>query len=56
MNQEKMMDRLHAMNVFVRVVETGSFSRAAREFSITQPTVTKMVRSEEHTSELQSQR
>lgn len=37
------MDRLHAMNVFVRVVETGSFSRAAREFSITQPTVTKMV-------------
>jgi DNA-binding transcriptional LysR family regulator len=31
------------MNVFVRVVETGSFSRAAREFSITQPTVTKMV-------------
>lgn len=39
------MDRLHAMNVFVRVVETGSFSRAAREFSITQPTVTKMVAS-----------
>lgn len=37
------MDRLQAMNVFVRVVETGSFSRAAREFSITQPTVTKMV-------------
>jgi DNA-binding transcriptional LysR family regulator len=33
------------MNVFVRVVETGSFSRAAREFSITQPTVTKMVAS-----------
>ena len=41
------MDRLHAMNVFVRVVETGSFSRAAREFSITQPTVTKMVASVE---------
>lgn len=37
------MDRLQAMNVFVRVVETGSFSRAAKEFSITQPTVTKMV-------------
>jgi DNA-binding transcriptional LysR family regulator len=37
------MDRLHAMNVFVRVVETGSFSKAAREFSITQPTVTKLV-------------
>ncbi len=37
------MDRLQAMQVFVRVVETGSFSRAAREFSVTQPTVTKMV-------------
>lgn len=37
------MDRLHAMSVFVRVVETGSFSRAAREFSVTQPTVTKLV-------------
>lgn len=40
-----MMDRLHAMHVFVRVVETGNFSRAAREFSITQPTVTKLVAS-----------
>lgn len=37
------MDRLLAMNVFARVVETGSFSKAAREFSVTQPTVTKMV-------------
>jgi len=37
------MDRLQAMNVFVRVVETGSFSKAAKEFAITQPTVTKMV-------------
>ncbi|MDH5206178.1 MAG: LysR family transcriptional regulator [Hylemonella sp.] len=37
------MDRLQAMYVFVRVVETGSFSKAAREFAITQPTVTKMV-------------
>ncbi len=37
------MDRLHAMNVFVRVVETGSFSKAAKEFTITQPTVTKLV-------------
>lgn len=37
------MDRLQAMQVFVRVVETGSFSKAAREFVITQPTVTKMV-------------
>jgi len=37
------MDRLMAMQVFVRVVETGSFSKAAREFATTQPTVTKMV-------------
>ncbi|MES2978412.1 MAG: LysR family transcriptional regulator [Pseudomonadota bacterium] len=37
------MDRLLAMQVFVRVVETGSFSKAAREFSTTQPTVTKQV-------------
>jgi len=43
------MDRLHAMHVFVRVVETGSFSKAAKEFSITQPTVTKLVAAiEEH--------
>lgn len=37
------MDRLQAMHVFVRVVESGSFSRAAKEFATTQPTVTKMV-------------
>ena len=37
------MDRLQAMQVFVRVVETGSFSKAAKEFSITQPTVTKLL-------------
>ncbi|MGH6640366.1 MAG: LysR family transcriptional regulator [Polaromonas sp.] len=37
------MDRLQAMHMFVRVVETGSFSKAAREFTTTQPTVTKQV-------------
>jgi DNA-binding transcriptional LysR family regulator len=37
------MDRLLAMEMFVRVVETGSFSKAAREFATTQPTVTKQV-------------
>lgn len=37
------MDRLQAMEMFVRVVETGSFSKAAREFDTTQPTVTKQV-------------
>ena len=37
------MDRLQAMEMFVRVVETGSFSKAAQEFATTQPTVTKQV-------------
>ena len=37
------MDRLQAMEMFVRVVETGSFSKAAAEFATTQPTVTKQV-------------
>src|SRR5881392_3964528 len=39
------MDRLQAMEMFVRVVETGSFSKAASEFATTQPTVTKQVAS-----------
>lgn len=37
------MDRLQVMHMFVRVVETGSFSKAAREFSTTQPTVSKQI-------------
>ena len=37
------MDRLDAMHMFVRVVETGSFTKVAQEFSTTQPTVTKQV-------------
>lgn len=37
------MDRLTAMQMFVRVVETGSFSKAAREFATTQPTATKQI-------------
>src|SRR3954468_16778838 len=37
------MDRLQAMEVFVRVVETGSFSRTAAEFSTSQPTITRQV-------------
>ena len=31
------------MHMFVRVVETGSFTQVAREFATTQPTVTKQV-------------
>src|SRR5437764_539196 len=37
------MDRLQAMEIFVRVVETGSFSRTAAEFATSQPTVTRQV-------------
>jgi DNA-binding transcriptional LysR family regulator len=37
------VDRLQAMEMFVRVVETGSFSKAAKEFQTTQPTVTKQI-------------
>ncbi|MFM2043321.1 MAG: hypothetical protein RLY86_1897 [Pseudomonadota bacterium] len=37
------MDRLHAMELFVRVVETGSFSAAGREFGLGQPAVSKAV-------------
>ncbi|MDP3413859.1 MAG: LysR family transcriptional regulator [Polaromonas sp.] len=37
------MDRLQVMHMFVRVVETASFSKAAREFATTQPTVSKQI-------------
>jgi DNA-binding transcriptional LysR family regulator len=37
------MDRIAANQLFVRVVETGSFSRAAADLKITQPTATKTV-------------
>lgn len=38
------MDRLVAMAMFVRVVESGSFSAVARELDTTQPNVSKQVR------------
>src|ERR1700709_902676 len=38
-----MMDRLHGMTAFVRVVETGSFSAAARQLGIGQPAVSKTI-------------
>lgn len=37
------MDRLQAMAVFVRVVEAGSFSGAARQLGIGQPAVSKTI-------------
>lgn len=37
------MDRLDAMHMFVRVVETSSFTKVAHEFATTQPTVTKQI-------------
>ncbi|MDH4580577.1 LysR family transcriptional regulator [Pseudomonas sp. BN415] len=37
------MDKLNAMAVFVRVVESGSFSAVARELGTSQPTISKQV-------------
>jgi DNA-binding transcriptional LysR family regulator len=37
------MDRLDAMQMFVRIVETGSLSAVARELGTTQPTVSKQL-------------
>lgn len=38
------MDRIAAMAMFVRVVESGSFSAVARELDTTQPNVSKLIR------------
>ena len=37
------MDRFEAMEIFVRLVEIGSFSKTAAAFKTTQPTVTKHI-------------
>ena len=37
------MDRVAAVALYIRIVETGSFSKAASEFGVTQPTATKAV-------------
>lgn len=37
------MDLVEAMAVFVRVVDTGSFSAVARERGVTQPTISKLI-------------
>ncbi|MGO4211295.1 LysR family transcriptional regulator [Terriglobus sp. 2YAB30_2] len=39
------MSRLREMEVFVRVVETGSFSAAARDFKVGQPAISKSITS-----------
>jgi DNA-binding transcriptional LysR family regulator len=38
-----MNDRLHQLALFVRTVESGSFSKAAREFGLSQPSVSRAV-------------
>ena len=42
------MDKFDAMQVFVRVVEKGSFSAVANERGIGQPAVSKQISALEH--------
>src|SRR5260364_400056 len=57
---EEWMDRIDALQTFIRVMEAGSFTQAAADLGLGQPAITKRIalleeqRSEEHTSELQS--
>lgn len=37
------MDRLDAMRLFIRVADTGSFSKAAADLEIGQPTVSRRI-------------
>ena len=43
LRQEKQLDRLHLINVFVAVVDAGGFAGAARKLSISPPAVTRAV-------------
>ena len=38
-----MSDRLQELQVFVRAAESGSFSQAARELSLSQPSVSRII-------------
>src|ERR1700756_638823 len=38
-----MSDYFQELSVFVRAAETGSFSKTAREFSLSQPSISRMV-------------
>jgi len=37
------MDRLAAIEIFIRVVDTGSFSATARHYDVGQPAVSKAI-------------
>jgi DNA-binding transcriptional LysR family regulator len=41
--QHRAMDRVFDISLFIRVVETGSFSKASADLGITQPTATKHI-------------
>jgi DNA-binding transcriptional LysR family regulator len=43
-----MNDRLQQLALFVRTVESGSFSKAAREFGLSQPSVSRAIAALEH--------
>jgi len=45
MNNEGHMDQLAAMRAFVRIVDTGSFTRAAQALGMPKATMTKLVQS-----------
>ena len=38
-----MSDRLQELTVFVRAAESGSFSRAARELRLSQPSISRII-------------
>lgn len=42
------MDRIDAMRLFIRVADAGSFSRAAADLSLGQPTVSRRIQDLEH--------
>src|SRR6202046_2571937 len=43
-----MNDRLQQLALFVRTIESGSFSKAAREFGLSQPSVSRTIAALEH--------
>jgi len=42
-NRQRSMDRIAAMNAFVRVVEAGSFAKAADSLDLPRPTLTRLI-------------